>query len=338
MKKEEKLMMNLIQEKRRNFRRNSTKNIFERLTYIFPNDVVPKNYRRNPVAVFNPGAFIKGKELHVFPRLIFDYYKYVSAVGHFVVNVEDLLDNVIRLPIETEIVLWPSNLQEFLGCEDPRVFYENDSIKMLYTGKGYKKWSQEGSPHTDFLAYAKLNKEYTVLERTYLSIKDNGEEFFPVSMKDSSFLSDCHILTRIDVEGLRTCWKGQVIGSSIPLESLEPVFFPEEWETKVGWSTNALRMENEFLIGWHAVLKEDLSYKNGLALVSKEGDLLASTDYVLSPRGLIEEYGDRAFVIFGCGLVIYEDLLIWIGGVSDYAIGFFAAKKREIFSHLRAPC
>lgn len=87
-------------------------------------------------------------------------------------------------------------------------------------------------------------------------------------------------------------------------------------------------MKEGYLVGWHAVLK-DLTYKNGLALVDGRGRLLGTTNYVLSPKGVIEEYGDRIRVIFGCGLVVYEGRVIWIGGVSDWAIGVLRRVKER---------
>ncbi|RLE58785.1 MAG: hypothetical protein DRJ35_07205, partial [Thermoprotei archaeon] len=72
------------------------------------------------------------------------------------------------------------------------------------------------------------------------------------------------------------------------------------------------------------VHRHDYSYRNGLALVDDQGNLLGVTDYILAPKGLVEEYGDRPLVIFGNGLILYKDQLIWVGGVSDYSIGFFA--------------
>jgi len=52
---------------------------------------------------------------------------------------------------------------------------------------------------------------------------------------------------------------------------------------------------------------------------------------------LNEEYGDRAMVIFGDGLIIYQDKLLWIGGVSDYCIGVFIADLDNVLKTLN-PC
>ncbi len=320
--------------RKRSLRKDETIDVFNRVTYFFPKDFVITNYPRNPVAVFNPGAVLVGKALHVFPRLIFDYYKYVSSIGHFIVNIDDLLNGEVKKPLEMEVVFWPRDIQEFLGCEDPRVFFRNSRFELLYTAKGYKDWSQEGKPHTDFLAYAVLDEDLNLIEKRYISIKSTLGEYVPVSMKDSSFVESNVILTRLTVGDAKVCWRGRLEGSYIDLYSLDPVFFPEEWETKVGWSTNTVEVKEGYLVGWHAVLK-DLTYKNGLALVDGRGRLLGTTNYVLSPKGVIEEYGDRIRVIFGCGLVVYGGRVIWIGGVSDWAIGVFETSEREIMNLMK---
>jgi len=44
--------------------------------------------------------------------------------------------------------------------------------------------------------------------------------------------------------------------------------------------------------------------------IDREGKLLAISDYLLAPQGLVEDYGDRSFVIFGDRVVKKEDYLI----------------------------
>jgi predicted GH43/DUF377 family glycosyl hydrolase len=82
-------------------------------------------------------------------------------------------------------------------------------------------------------------------------------------------------------------------------------------------------------------LGEDLSYRNGVAIVDAEGNMLVLSNYVLMPRGVVEEYGDRPLVIFGNGLVRYRELVVWVGGVSDYAVGIFATSLDKLLETLR---
>ena len=316
--------------------------VFERVLLFSPEDFEVVNYsRRTPLAAFNPGALLVGEELYIFPRMIFDYYKYVSSVALTKVKLAEILEDRVKRPLRSKIILWPRYIWEFLGTEDPRAHLVNDEVYILYTGKGY--YLEEGlTKRRDVLGLAKADLEGRVGKRLFLKIRGSEGEYLTYSNKDSTFLrfsgERATMLTRPDVRGLRVCWRAEVsLRERVILEdSLTPVMGFEGWELKVGWSTNAVRVSgNEFLVGWHGVVKEDLSYRNGLALVDEQGDLLAISNYLLSPRGLVEEYGDRPHVIFGDGLVLHDDTLIWVGGVSDYAIGIFTTPLQKALDKLK---
>lgn len=315
--------------KLRRVRRPRTTDIFERIAYIFPDELRVVNYYRKPVASFNPGALIDRDRVLVFPRLVFDYHSYVSGIGLVKLEAEQLLRGTIEKPLNAELILWPRELWEFRGCEDARLHRADGRTLLLYTGFGYHdeggvfdlKWVQ---------GLATLAENLSPVERKFFKIAHGETETVP-KMKDSAFLSikgdEASLLLRPSLGDIEICWSGRGILSEavIDASSMKPVLVQEDWEFKVGWSTNTVAMSsNEFLVGWHGVLKSDYSYREGLALLSSEGDLLAISDYVLAPRGVIEEFGDRPHVVFGCGLLVYREKLIWVGGVSDYAIGVFA--------------
>ncbi|RLE93419.1 MAG: glycosidase [Thermoprotei archaeon] len=326
---------------KRGLRKPETTDLFKRLLYIGPEDVTIVNYRRKPVSFFNPGAVVVGDKVRVFPRVIFDYYKYVSSIGYFELNIDDLLEGSKPEKIEAKIVLWPKSLWEFLGCEDARASFSEDKYFILYTGKGYYEKAPEVLERKDFLGFAVFDKQLTLLKRGYFSIIHGDEKYLPKSMKDSALLDhrkESVLLVRPDIRGIKVAWKSlaDLDELSIHLTSLEPILVNEEWEAKVGWSTNAVKISsNEYLVGWHAVVRSDYSYRNGVALVNSDGELEAVSNYILAPKGLAEEYGDRPLVIFGDGLIKYKEWLIWVGGVSDYAIGFFAAEIDKVLDSLK---
>lgn len=311
-----------------------------------PSNLAVTNFKpKPPVAVFNPGAVIDGNDLVVFPRIIFGYYKYVSSIGVFRIPVEDVLAGEIPERIETKIIVWPTSLWEFLGCEDARAFKKDDRFLLLYTGKGYYETTDGSLERRDVLAYAELTRDYTNVKKDYFKIMAGGNIYHPKANKDSTFLQldskKTVLMMRPEINGILLGWKSiaDTENLTIDVNTLEPVLVYEDWEFKVGWSTNAVKISsNEYLIGWHGVHRHDYSYRNGLALVDDQGNLLGITDYILAPRGLVEEYGDRSLVIFGDGLLLYKDQIIWIGGVSDYSIGFFATpleKALELFKSVK---
>jgi len=326
---------------KKSVRRDKVIDVFKRRYLIPPRMIDVVNYPRKPVAVFNPGALLKDGKVYVFPRLVFDYYKYVSSIGVFEIDLEDLLLGKLesRESIEVKIILWPQHLWEFLGCEDPRVMGNGEKIYMVYTGKGN---TDDEKKKRDVVGFAKFDGKFNLIFKEHLKICNGMETFYPKSVKDSAFVrienDEAVILTRIHLNDHLLGWVGRcdMDKSTIIADSLKPVLAPEDWETKVGWSTNVVKIsDGEYLVGWHSVLKRDLSYRNGFAIINDRGDLVSISDYMLVPTGLQEEYGDRALVIFGDGLIRYENFLIWIGGVGDYAIGVFIADFDNVIRNMR---
>jgi len=325
-------------------RENKVEDIFERKGLIVSEqDILVQNYsRKRPKLAFNPGALLEGKTLHVFPRLIFEYYSYTSSVGEFSVKIDDVISGSLKPPVEAKIILWPKFLWEFKGCEDPRVFKDKEDLIMLYTGYGY--FLEENKLNVSIVqALSKLDSNFSIVKRGYFKIKSREDNYFiPRSSKDSALLrvegNDAVMLTRPLVKDIELGWSARANLNDITIfeESMEPSLWFEDWEFKVGWSTNVLKLSsNEFLVGWHGVIKEDYSYRNGLAIVDSEGKLLAVSSYLLAPKGVNEEYGDRPHVIFGNGLISYKGNLIWVGGVSDYAIGFFVTELDKALEKLK---
>ncbi len=332
----ERHFLSKIEKASHGLRRNRNKRIFTAVRYISPEDITIENYiRKRPIALFNPGAFENHGKLYIFPRLVFDYYNYTSSIGMFSLDFKEL-ESVS--PMKCDILLWPDHLWEFLGCEDPRIHFSKSKIRILYTGKGYY-YDGDTKRRRDVLSLAEMDENFNLIRKTFFKIRYENTVFIPEYMKDSAFISSASgftILTRPEFGGIKACWRGKVDLENAELSEMELVMKPEEWEERVGWSTNAVKISSdEYLVGWHAVLKSDLSYRNGIAKVNSHGELLAISDYLLFPNGLVEEYGDRAQVIFGDGLILYEDTLFWIGGISDYAIGIFSAKLSDVLDELR---
>lgn len=338
----EKALFEMAKSLPKGFRKNELNDVFKIRNYIGPEDLKIDNYlRREPLASFNAGVAEKDGKVYIFPRLIFDYYNYTSSIGVFSLSIEELLDGKWKVPLKTKIILWPQFSWEFLGCEDPRVCVVEDEFYVLYTGKGgYRK--NEKIKRRDVLAFARTDSSFDVKAKSFFRVKTKEGYFIPEFMKDSAFISgnneEFAMLVRPKFKNLSACWyaNANLESMTLTVEKMKPVMIPEEWEEKIGWSTNVVKIsKHKYLVGWHAVVKEDLSYKNGLAMIDEKGDLLAISNYLLVPMGVNEEYGDRAQVIFGDGLIIHDDLLIWIGGISDYAIGIFVANLNDVMGTLK---
>jgi len=305
---------------------------------IPPSRIKIVNYtREKPLVAFNPGALFKKGKLEIFPRLIFDYHLYVSSIGRFEVELDNIADS--EEEFETEIILAPEELWEFRGCEDPRIIEIKEGYAILYTGFGYQARGNGFEPVV-VQGFALLNSEFKPTRKGFIRILGRDEDYIS-PLKDSAFIEygrRSPFLTRPEVGGVSAGWWGvlNLEDLTINAEDMKPVLFPEKWELKVGWSTNTVKIGfNEYLVGWHAIHKETNAYLNGFCLISDDGRLLAVSDYLLAPKLLWEKYGDRPHVIFGNGLVLVKDTLYWVGGVSDYAIGIYSIELDKILEKLK---
>ncbi len=332
-------------------RKPGVEDIFDRVTYIAPEDLETKGWvRRKPLAAFNPGAIVLNKKLLVFPRLIYGYYHYASAIGEMELDLEELLSGEVNKPLPVRLVIYPTEPWEMaLGCEDPRVTMYRGHFFVLYVGVAHdpeRLWIRPVvgvSEQVALQAVALLDKECRLRGKDYLKIVRDDEIHVPRSWRDSAVVTfhgrEASLLVRPMVKRVNICWRGFLNLETLTMDAklMEPILACEEWEVKVGWSTNTVKLSsNEYLIGWHGVSMEDGVYREGLAVVDEDGELIAITpEYVLAPKGPWEMHGDRPGVIFGDGLVLYDEKLIWVGGVGDHVIGIFTVDLERALESLK---
>ncbi len=332
-------------KKKRGLREPKIEDVFKvKRYYLGPDDFLIVNYyKKKPISAFNPGALLKGDEVLIFPRLIFDFYVYASSVGVTKVKVNELIQGDFERPLRTKLILWPTFVWEQRGTEDPRAFDYNGKVALLYTPKGVYMDKDGSKIVTDTLALAIYNDEFKLIRKGFFFVvKDDKRAIF--SNRDSAVLKlkndKASILTRPVVKRMKLCWKAVADLEKLEMyaDTMDVVFPPEDFESHVGWSTNTVRLSSgEYLVGWHGVREDDQVYRDGIAVVDEEGNLLGITNYILSPEenNPFEEYGDRPGTMFGNGLILYKDLLIWIGGVGDSGIGIFIAELDKVLEKVK---
>jgi len=295
-----------------------------RLQILVPKDFKVTNYPKTPLACFNPGAVVRDEELLLFPRLVFDYFDYNSSIGVTKIPIKEVVRGEIKTPLETEIIIYPTRAWERAsdkvfgrGCEDPRVYDSGNRFYILYTGA-----SSKGEIPFAYQAVAELDSELRVKSKYVLKLEN-----VRCSMKNGTILS---LENRSGYIAIRpqerlACYTGKLDLEKRNIYDLRVQIIPSPSEFKVGWSTNALKVGEKFLIGWHVKSVNHL-YKQSLAILGKEGVLESVSRPFLIPRGFETQYGDRSGVIYGCGLVEWKDRFYWIGGIGDYSIGVWRLK------------
>ena len=109
---------------------------------------------------------------------------------------------------------------------------------------------------------------------------------------------------------------------------------PLDSERKRGLSTNVVKLSaNEYIVGYHNVLKNRGEYSNGFLLLNNEGETTGVTKPILETTGALR-YGARPYTLFGCGLVLRKDRLYWVGGIGDTWIGVFSADLDKVLSEV----
>ncbi len=176
LKEEARVFLNRAQ----GLRTPHTEDLFQRRAYIGPEDLVVENYlRRRPLAAFNPGAALEGDILHLFPRLVFDYYSYASAIGHAALPLKDLLAGQVEGPIGVRIVLYPTEIFEAVrGCEDARAHRTPQGFALFYTavGKmGDTRNTDNKDVYTATLALAELDQELKLLRKDLVRVSLSRE-------------------------------------------------------------------------------------------------------------------------------------------------------------------
>jgi len=307
--------------------------IFERLGYMTAESFKITNYPRKPLVAFNPSATVRDDKLYLFVRFVFDYYDYVSSIGVSEVELE-AIDELSRMVLDSKIVIYPSTKDEIKrGAEDPRAHNFEDGFLIFYTAVGLRDgelWPKQ--------AVAVLDKDFNVKEKGILKLGD----YIPPAWKNTAMVNFngkyLTILTRPLIEGHEVIWRAPLLRDTwtVDPEEMEVAMVAEPFELKVGVSTPPVRLSsNELLIGWHAIYREDLSYRNGIAIITPEGEIIGISEYLLTPSTIEEMYGDRPMVIYGCGLVKKDEYIYWIGGVADYGIGIYRAEIDKVLEHVK---
>ncbi len=327
-------------------RKNETNDIFDRLAYILPSDLVLVDFfNLRPRVAFNPGAMLRGDKLYLFPRVVIDYWFYASCIGMYTLDIERLIEErKYDKPINVKVLIYPQRLYEFKGCEDACICEVERTTYVLYSGRGFELIDHDHEIYEEkvFEVVATLDEGFNVNRLGYLKIMTENGIFIPLSFKNCVFIKRegkyMTALLRPEVNRKRVCWKGIVDLESLTIDedTMEIVIPFEDFERKVGWSTNPIKLSsNELLVGWHGVVKYDNSYRFGLAVVDDDGNLLAISNYLLATKGVQEEYGARPLTLFPRGLVKYKEFLIVTSGVGDYHTGIFITEFDKAMEQLK---
>ena len=310
------------------------KRMFERLCLLNPLNFNITNYNRMPLAAYNPAIIIRENNLYLFPRLVFDYCYWTSSIGMCKpIPLPRISENLENWDLDTKIIQYPQTKLNLRGCEDPRGWnnrLEWVDLESLGTAKNSKVRTHHSIGTIDFERRELIDKKTFEFVKEWSTKIESGRDF--------AILNDKIMLCRPQCKSLdcySTTWHEDNEGAYLNYHDLKIIIKTDSDELKTGWSTNVVKVaKHRYIVGWHAVRKDDMIYYNGLAILNEEGELQGLTEGILYAEGIDEIYGDRPNVIFGDGLFIYNKFLYWVGGCSDYCIGFFRCPLDKIMNEI----
>ena len=293
------------------------KETFKLEAVVVPEQVEMVDYPTKPLGIWNPAAYIKDDKLVIIPRLHFDTHFYVSSIGLCEPIPFDELKRYNRgkHSIKASILKYPTTFLEVYGVEDARI--TEGGKRLLTVGV-------TGGPHKSQTTMSDFDGTVVSNPKPFLY---NGSELN--TGRDAVLLND-HILFFRPEMALLNTYKAhyKVTTNNVVITEFndEPVLSCSRGITKTGFSTNAVKVTNtESLIAYHGVFAEKCEYKQGFALIDNEGNILGRTPPFLKTEGILRYAGGRPFTLFGCGLILRNEQLFFVGGVGDTWTAIYSA-------------
>jgi len=305
-----------------------------------------KRYKNNPIlepneknwweskAVFNPAAVYKAGMVHLLPRVIGEYEKYISRLGYYVstdgLNFERVID---------EPVFKPQEQYERWGCEDPRITELEGELFITYVALSEPARRGGGPPRTALTSTKDFRSFYRYGVITPLGLDDKDTVLFPEKIKGKYA-----VLHRpLDWVGTNygtdrpSIW----IGYSDHLKGLyghKVVMKPEQkWESrKIGAGPPPIKTREGWLLIYHGV-DENSVYRAGAALLdlNSPSKIKSRSPYpILEPEKKYEKIGDVSNVVFPEGAVVIDDELFVYYGGADKVCCVATANLDELLDYL----
>lgn len=312
-------------------RRFETVDLVERIYVITSSQVRIQNHPiERPRTIFNPSMKITEKGIRIYARVTLGYYTYASAIAEFDISFEDLFSKE-KKEFPAELTILPSNRYDFWGVEDPRVYEIEGNTYVTYCGRTVSYFNphirvERTLPITAVLKDGKWKKIAVFrMPDEIRSFVVSDKNAFMFRAKELLLFHRIHMLN--EKFYLSVC---KVPDGVLNLDSFEEVIIGEnitvleeqaEFETKLGWATPPVKVNDELLVLIHAVDKFMGVYRVFAVLMNYEGLFTAVTPfYIMEPKEIYEVYGDRPYVVFPCGAGVKDGYLYISYGGADSVV------------------
>lgn len=298
----------------------------------------PKNPILKPISehdwetkyVFNPAAVYEDGKVHIVYRAMGE--DYTSVLGYASssdgVNIKERLAEPIYVPRKD---FEKKRKFGYSGCEDPRITRIGDKFYICYTahdGDDPTQIALSSIKVDDF-----LNKKWKWLEPKIISDPErNDKNACVMSEKINGQYVFFHRIGGciwIDFVNDLSFGKGNWLGGKLLLCP-----DPKGWDSeKVGIAGPPIKVEEGWLLIYHALSKQDGKYRLGAVLLDlKNPDkVISKLDYpILEPEAEYEKKGLRLDTVFSCGSVVIKNKLFVYYGAADQVICVASASLEKL--------
>ncbi|MBL7074088.1 glycosidase [candidate division KSB1 bacterium] len=300
-------------------------------------------------AVFNPAAVYTGGKIHVFYRAVGEYERYISRLGHAILD-EDL--NLVKRSHEPGFV--PEGKGWEKSVEDPRFTLLEGNLYMTYVVT-----ATPGPPGAVRRRLGIPDHGGTYPRTALAEVKDfcNFERLGIITPEDTDerdvVLFPEKIKGRYAVYHRAANWVGPNYGTEFPgiwfayLDGLNGDMFEHklvmkserDWESKkIGAGPPPVKTKEGWLLIYHGVDKNHV-YRTGVALLDLEEPwrvIARSPGPIFVPEEEYEMVGDVPNVVFPEGIVNIGDELLIFYGAADKVCCAARVCSDELIDYLLA--
>ncbi|RLE58005.1 MAG: hypothetical protein DRJ40_02030 [Thermoprotei archaeon] len=338
-------------------RKPTVRDLGKRLSVLSPENITLENYpKKVPVAAFNTTFLARNKTLHLYTRVVLGYFRYVSAIAHLELKLDDVYcGDLIGKKYSAQLVLAPDLEIDLWGCEDPRIQNLGEYLAITYVGRSaarlYVSDVVEGTVpvvalskdgycwrKVSYLTLPKSLRHHLTGVRDTVVLDTGSEEIFILHVPHFLNFPQCLWVGEVHRDDLLENLKRSDV-SEVMIRNNYVLMIPATFEEALGWDTAPIKIsDDEYLILAHAV-NVDQVYRVFALLLRYEGGKLTisgiTPHYIMEPRTPYEKYGDRPYVVFPCGAQRYGDRLLITYGASDSFIGFAEIEIDELLSEVK---
>ena len=287
-------------------------------------------------AVFNPGALYMDGKVHIVYRAMSE--DNTSVIGYAASSdgftIDERLDEPVYVPRENFESKGVANGNS--GCEDPRLTLLEDIIYMLYTA-----YRGDMEPRVALSSIARddfLNRRWRWSEPKLISppgLSDKDAAFFPEKINGQYV-----ILHRLGVN-IWLDFRDNLNFNNDSWLGGKEILTPEDdvkGTIKVGIAGPPLRTDKGWLLLYHGVTDRMSTWYHLTAAIldlDNPARVLAVSDNpILEPEMPYEKEGIVSNVVFPCGNIIKDDLLIVYYGAADKVIGIATMRLNDLLNQL----